>query len=111
MIEDYKLDRTEWEEFLTTGYENCLNDLMFAEAKRHTMAALADKICLQVPRSYYTFGRIFLWKFPDAKDYLVAYSNLGTPAGVYNPNDDAILSRITDKDESISFILDRIEVE
>lgn len=56
------------------------------------------------------FGRMFCAWFPDVLDPMAENSNLGTPPGVYHPNDDVILAGIRNAKEAISFITDRVEI-
>lgn len=56
------------------------------------------------------FGRMFCAWFPDTLEPLAENSNLGTPPGVYHPNDDVILAGIKNAKEGISFVTDRIDI-
>ena len=56
-------------------------------------------------------GRMFLLHYPDVEQALMENSNLGTPAGVYNPSNDMILnSWKRSADDAYSFITDMVEI-
>lgn len=59
----------------------------------------------------YRYGQAFINYFhPEAGEYLIEYSNLGIPPGVYHPNDDEILFNIESANEAKCFIEDRFKI-
>ena len=55
-------------------------------------------------------GRMFVNWFPEVAEAMAENSNLGTPAGVYNPNDDVILYNMQSNVEAKAFIQDIVEI-
>lgn len=59
----------------------------------------------------YRYGQAFINYFGfEVREHLKKYSNLGTPPGVYHPNDDVILYEIKSASEAKSFIEDRFTI-
>jgi hypothetical protein len=55
-------------------------------------------------------GRMFVSWFPEVAEAMAENSNLGTPAGVYNPNNDVILYNMQSNVEAKAFITDLVEI-
>jgi hypothetical protein len=83
-----QITRSEWEEFKQEVTLNLIANTQF----------------------YKTVGRYFLCRFPDVGEALYETSNLGTPAGVYNPSNDSILEKMVGVVEAYSFIEDLVEI-
>ena len=59
----------------------------------------------------YRYGQAFMNYFhPEAEVYLIDCSNLGTPPGIFEPNDDEILYNIKSASEAKCFIEDRFKI-
>lgn len=59
----------------------------------------------------YRYGQAFINYFhPEAGEFLLEHSNLGTPPGIYEPNDDEILYNIKSATEAKCFIEERFKI-
>ena len=59
----------------------------------------------------YRYGQAFINYFhPEAEEYLIEHSNLGTPPGVFLPNDASILYGMKSTTEAKCFIEDRFKI-
>jgi len=60
----------------------------------------------------YRYGQAFLnYFYPDAGEYLISISNLGTPPGVHVPNLDSILWSEKSYHKAKDMIEDHIEIK